>query len=133
MDRNLASILALAGTAAMTVTLVAMAPGDAHADDISIDNTPFAGSRTRAEVRTELLGGPAAWKVEAGELAMQFNHQPPIRSVLTREQVRAEYKASREYASRLFGEDSGSAYFARSTAGGGNAGMPTTTMGGPSR
>ena len=39
MDRNLASILALAGTAAISVTLAAMAPGDAYADDIPVDTT----------------------------------------------------------------------------------------------
>jgi hypothetical protein len=33
MDRNLASILALASTAAVSVTLAAIAPGDAYADD----------------------------------------------------------------------------------------------------
>jgi hypothetical protein len=37
MDRNLASILALAGTAAVSVTLAAMAPGDAYAADVSVD------------------------------------------------------------------------------------------------
>jgi hypothetical protein len=36
MDRNLASILALAGTAAISVTLAAIAPGDAYGDD-SVD------------------------------------------------------------------------------------------------
>lgn len=38
MDRNLASILALAGTAAISVTLAAIAPGDAYGDD-SVDIT----------------------------------------------------------------------------------------------
>lgn len=50
MERNLASILALASTAAITVTLAAVAPADAYADDISVD-------RTRA----------------------QYNHLPPTR------------------------------------------------------
>jgi hypothetical protein len=39
MERNLASILALAGTAAISVTLAAMAPGDAYADDLCVDGT----------------------------------------------------------------------------------------------
>jgi len=38
MERNLASILALASTAAITVTLAAVAPADAYADDISVDS-----------------------------------------------------------------------------------------------
>ncbi|MDP3858494.1 MAG: hypothetical protein Q8Q73_12120 [Stagnimonas sp.] len=134
MERNLASILALAGTAAISVTLAALAPSDAYADDISIDNATFTSSRSRAEIRAELLGQPAAWKMNAGELALQYNHLPPVRSVATREQVKAEYKASREYVNRLLGEDSGSSYFARSAlARGGHAGTSTTTMGGPSR
>jgi len=39
MERNLAAILALAGTAAISVTLAAMAPGDAYADDNCVDST----------------------------------------------------------------------------------------------
>jgi hypothetical protein len=46
MDRDLASILALAGTAAVTVTLAAIAPGDAYAD-MSVDSAPFTNSTTR--------------------------------------------------------------------------------------
>ena len=46
MDRNLASILALAGTAAISVTLAAIAPGDAYADDISVDGTPITLATT---------------------------------------------------------------------------------------
>jgi hypothetical protein len=53
MDRNLASILALAGTAAVSVTLAAIAPGDAYADD---------SSRARADVRAELLSQPVIVK-----------------------------------------------------------------------
>jgi len=134
MERNLASILALAGTATISVTLAALAPADAYADDISIDNTPFSSSRSRAEIRAELLGQPAAWKMNADELAMQRNHLAPVRSVSTREQVKAEYKASRDDVNRLLGEDSGSSYFARSAlARGGHAGTSATTMSGPSR
>lgn len=132
MDRNFESILALAGTAAITVTLAALAPGDAYADDISIDNTPFTSSRTRADIRAELLGQPAAWKTSASELARQYNHTLPMKSVSTRDQVRAEYKASREEVSRLLGEDSGSSWFARSAATRPGP-VGTTAMGGPPR
>lgn len=40
MERKLASILALASTAAITVTLAAVAPADAYADGIAVDGTP---------------------------------------------------------------------------------------------
>jgi len=122
MERNLASVLALASTAAITVTLAAVAPSDAHADDISIDNTVFTSSRSRAEIRSELLNRDAATKMNAGELALQHNYQPPVRSVVTRDQVRAEYKASRESVRRMLAEDSGSSYFA-------SAANPTAAMG----
>lgn len=39
MEHNLASILALAGTAAISVTLAAMSPGDAYADELCVDST----------------------------------------------------------------------------------------------
>lgn len=133
MERNLASILALASTAAITVTLAAVAPGDAQADDITIDNTAFTSSRTRADIRAELLGQRTAWKMDAGELAMQQNYLPPIKSVSTREQVKAEYKASRESVRRLLGEDSGSSYFAGSALARDVTAGTTATMGGPSR
>lgn len=133
MEPNLASILALAGTAAVTVTLAAVAPGDALADDITFDNTPFSSSLTRAEVRAELLGQPAAFKMSASELALQRNHQPLARTASTREQVMAEYKASRQYVSRLLAEDSGSSYFAMAPAARDGAANSTTILGGPSR
>jgi len=53
MDRNLESILALAGTAAITVTLAAIAPGDAYAGGLSAEGAPPA------------------------RVAAQYNHTPP--------------------------------------------------------
>lgn len=54
MDRNLASILALAGTAAISVTLAAIAPGDAYAND-SVDSnktqsSPFLPTSSGASI-----------------------------------------------------------------------------------
>jgi hypothetical protein len=62
MDRNVASILALAGTAAISVTLAAIAPGDAYADDIAVgqDNhfppQALAGSSEGLDLRAGLFG-----------------------------------------------------------------------------
>jgi len=111
MDRNIVSVLALAGTAAMAVTLAATAPGSAYADDITVDTTPFTTNKARAEVRSELLSQAAAIKANAGEWAMQHNQLPVTASTSTREQAKAEYKASRDYVEALTGEDSGSALF----------------------
>ena len=132
MERNLASILALAGTAAVSFTLAAIAPADAYADDISVDTAKFSSTKSRAEIRTELLSQPAMLKMNAGELAFQYNHLPPVASMATREQVRAEYKASREVVHGLLAEDSGSSYFMKERVAG-NAAGATTTLGGPSR
>jgi hypothetical protein len=129
MDRNLASSLALASTAVLAVVLAAAAPGDAHADDITIDNTPFAATRSRADVQSELFRQAAPMKAGAGEWALQSNHVLPLTSASTKEQVRAEYKASREYVSALLAEDSGSAYFMKAP----RAVNGTATMGGPAR
>lgn len=129
MDRNLASSLALASTAILAVVLAAAAPGDALADDITIDNTPFASTRSRTEVQSELFSQAAQVKASAGEWALQSNHVPALKSASTKEQVRAEYKASREYVSALLAEDSGSAYFMKAPRGANG----TATMGGPSR
>jgi hypothetical protein len=111
MDRNLVSVLALAGTAAMAVTLAAAVPGSAYADDITVETTPFKSNRARAEVRAELLSQAAVIKANAGEWAMQHNQQPVIANTSTREQAKAEYKASRDYVNALNREDSGSVLF----------------------
>ncbi len=122
MNRNLASALAIASTAAVAVALAALSPAKAYADDITIDNTPFQGSRSRAEVLGELRDQAAVARTGTA---------PKRQSVQTREQARAEYKASRDYVQALNAEDSGSAYFIKSTPRDGS--NPAATMGGPAR
>lgn len=64
MDRNLASILALAGTAAISVTLAAIAPNDAYANGFPdesettiLDPLPAATSEASiAHLKTVYLG-----------------------------------------------------------------------------
>ena len=36
--------------------MAAMACNNAYADDITVDNTPFVSSKTRAEVQAEVMG-----------------------------------------------------------------------------
>lgn len=50
MERNLASILILAGTAAISVTLAAMAPGDAHAGETCVDGTSAPGPSQKVSI-----------------------------------------------------------------------------------
>jgi hypothetical protein len=110
MNRQLASALAVVcATAAL-----ALAAGTAYADDITLENSPFVGSRTRAEVQAELLGHAAAVRTAAGEWAMQDNDPVRIKSAYTSAEAKAEFKTSRPLVSALNGEDSGSAYFLKS-------------------
>jgi hypothetical protein len=111
MNRNIASALATGTTiAAAALAAVAITAGNAYADDITIDPTPFVSTRSRAEVRAELLDQPELTRTAASEWAMQQD-SPHAKSTYTSEQAKAEYKVSRQFVSALNSEDSGSAYF----------------------
>ncbi len=113
MNDKLASSLTIVSTAAVALALAAasLASGNAYADDITIDPTPFVSTRTRAEVRAEIMGQAEVLRGESGEWAMQQNvaTQP---STLTSAQAKAEYIAARREVNALNAEDSGSSYFA---------------------
>lgn len=127
MRRNLASALAVA--AAVLATTVA--PNKAYGDDITIDNTPFVSTRSRAEVQAELMNQVQSVRSDATEWSLQGNQMQRVASTYTSEQAVAEYKVSRDLVRALNGEDSGSAYFIKSPV---PYGMnPGTTMGGPAR
>lgn len=111
MNRNLASALAIGTTAAAALALAAVASGNAYADDITIDTTPFVSAKTRAEVQAELLAQPQLLRASANEWSLQYAEVPQIKSTYTREQAKAEFKVSRDLVSALNSEDSGSAYF----------------------
>ncbi len=100
ISRNIATALVVA-TAAFA--------GTAFADDITIDNTPFASSKTRAEVQADLLqfrnAGTSPWSI-------QYNPLRTFKSDTTRAQVTAQYVNSRDQVAALNSEDSGSAYLA---------------------
>ena len=110
MNRNLSSTLIVAGTAAAALALAAMSTA-AHADDITIDPTPFVSAKSRADVRAEVLGQAEAIRMAHGEAGMDMNREP-FRGTLTRAQVRGDYIASRGEVNALNGEDSGSSYLA---------------------
>lgn len=83
----------------------------AYAESPTIDNTPFASTRTRAEVRAEVLAShPAlAW----GEASPQSAEVPRVAGNYTRADAMADLRASREEMKALTGEDSGSSYLAQ--------------------
>ena len=113
-----------------TVTLVVLVFAWLALDDITIDNTPFVSSRSRAEVQAELMSRSDLVRAGASEWALQRNQLPAVASSYTKEQARSEYKSARQYVNALTGEDSGSAYFAGTAARRVNA---SATMGGPAR
>ena len=111
MNRNLASTLAITSTAAAALAFAAMASGNAYADDITVDNTPFISTKTRAEVRAEVMGQSEQLRMASSELSMQQGALPT--SEYTRAQAKADFITSRNEVSALNSEDSGSSYLAR--------------------
>ena len=103
MNRNIAFALVLS----------AAAVGNAFADDITIDPNTFVSSRSRAEVQAELAqykqAGVNPW-------SMSYNPLRGFQSTKSRDQVTAEYLASRNEVAALNGEDSGAAFLARRAA-----------------
>ena len=100
-SRNIATALVLAATAFA---------GTAFADDITVDNTAFASSKTRAEVQAELAqfkqAGTSPWSI-------QYNPLKNFKSTASRADVTAQYIASRDQVNALTSEDSGSTYLAQ--------------------
>jgi hypothetical protein len=84
--------------------------GQAFADDITADPTPFTSSRTRAEVQAELqeyrASGVDLW-------ADNYSPVAGLQSDKSREQVKAEYIAERDKVAAFTSEDSGSTWMAR--------------------
>jgi hypothetical protein len=105
MNRK-STIAALIAIAATTGSAFA---GTTLAGDISIDDTAFTSTRTRAEVQAELAqfkqAGVNPWSTS-------YNPARDFRSEKTREEVTAEYQASRDSVAAITGEDSGAAFAA---------------------
>ena len=112
MNRKLATTLTIVSTAAAAFAFAAMASGNAYADDITIDPTPFVSSRTRAEVQSEVTGQAEALRTASSEWSMQLNAAVVPQSAVTRAQVTDEYIATRREVNAFTAEDSGSSYLA---------------------
>jgi hypothetical protein len=91
---NTQSLIARAAFAA--VVAAAFASTAASAQEVGVDTTPFQATTTRAEVRAEVLRARAAGLLPAGT-EVDARVQPVLSaapSMLTREQVRAEARAT---------------------------------------
>ena len=101
ISRKIFTALVLAATAVA---------GNAFADDITVDTTPFVSTKSRAEVQAELTSfkqaGTSPW-------SMQYNPLRTFKTDTTRAEVTAQYVNSRDQVAALNSEDSGSAYLAQ--------------------
>lgn len=100
MNRNFALALCIATAAA----------GNAFADDITVEATPFVSTMSRAQVQEEMMQARAAG---IDPWAQDYDHLAAFRSERTRAEVTAEYTAERDNVAALYGEDSGSVLLAR--------------------
>lgn len=107
---NRKSIIAIAFASVLGGHAVA---GTSLAGDISIESQPFAGAQARAVVQAELAqykqSGVNPWSIS-------YNQLHGFQSANSRDQVTAEFIASRDRVAAFTREDSGSAYLARSDA-----------------
>jgi hypothetical protein len=119
-DRSHLYLITPVAAAIAATTFIATS---ARADDITMDNSPFASSMTRQEVLADLK------KPYAGGYPWSSQYNMGVkRGERTSVDARREYLTSRDEVRALGAEDGGSSYFSR-TAGR----APTSTMGGPSR
>jgi hypothetical protein len=113
MNHRIASAITFSSTVAVATIAAAFLSSNAFADDITIDTTPFVSTKTRAEVRAEVMSQRDQITAAGGEWAGQQNEQRPFQGTYTAEQVRSEYKAARNEVQMMNGEDSGSSYLAQ--------------------
>ena len=95
---------------ALALVIATAAVGNAFADDITVEASPFVSSMSRAQVQADLQQARAAG---VDPWAQNYDHLAGFRSERTRAEVTAEYTAERDYVAALNGEDSGSMVLAR--------------------
>jgi hypothetical protein len=113
MNHRIASAITFTSTVAVATVAAALLSSNAFADDITIDPTPFVSTKSRAEVRAEVMSQRDQITAAGGEWAGQQNEQRAFQSAYTVEQVRSDYKAARNEVHMMNGEDSGSSYLAQ--------------------
>ncbi|MCM2251136.1 MAG: DUF4148 domain-containing protein [Ramlibacter sp.] len=94
----------------LSAVLVALAATSAFAETPTVVKDDFVSTRSRAEVQAELF---AYQKAGVNPWSRSYNPLAGFRSATSRDQVIAEYIASRDEVAATHGEDSGSAYFAQ--------------------
>lgn len=112
MNSRFAHAFALATAAAAFASAALIASSPAYAEGPIVQDAPFVGSRTRAEVQAELMSQPALLSASAREWTLQRNEPSRPSGAYTSEQARAQYVAGREEVRALTSEDSGSSYMA---------------------
>jgi hypothetical protein len=120
MNQHFTSTLGFIGSVAAATLAAALMSGNAMAEGPIGEQPPFAGMLSRAQVQAELQGNRQLVSSMASEWALQQHASLPA-SQLTRDEVRAEYIASRDQVRATTGEDSGSSYFAQAPAAGPSA------------
>ena len=112
---------------ALAIALATLAAaGQAFADDITIETTPFVPSLGRAQVQQELAQFQAAG---VDPWSRAYDPLKSFRGTATRAEVTAEYLRSRDAGAAFTGEDSGSAFLAGDRPEGAR---PSTLAGQPS-
>jgi hypothetical protein len=111
MNRRTSSAIAFSSSIAAATLAATVMAGNALADDITIDNTPFVSQRTRAEVQAELFSQRD--QLRSTEWTMQHNQPQQNATGYTSAQARAEYIALRDEVHAMNSEDSGSASLAQ--------------------
>jgi hypothetical protein len=112
MTHRQTSIVTFGSTLAVAVLAAATMVGSARAEGPIGESTPFVGSRTRAEVRAELMQNRAQLTSYGSEWALQQGQPLSMASGYTRAQATAEYIAAREQVQAMNAEHGGSGAFA---------------------
>ena len=126
MQRRTTSIVSFSTFALGAAVAAVLMSGNARAEGPIEDFRPIAGVLSRDAVKADLVAHRAQVTSYAAEWTQ---HQPDeVHAMATREQVRADYLASREEVRAMTAEDSGSGYLARR-----NVRMHETTLAGAAR
>lgn len=107
----------------LSAVVLAVAAAGAFAETPTVVKDDFVSTRSRADVQAELF---AFKQAGVNPWSMSYNQLAGFRSGLSREQVVADYIASRNEVAAVTSEDSGSAYFAQAQRTSGSATLAGT-------
>ena len=111
MNQRLASTFGFSGTVVAATLAAACMAGSAHAEYPSMDIINFVGTRTLADVRSEVMNDRALVSTASNEWTTSPRQQP-MSTGLTRAEVQAEYLDARDEVRAITAEDSGSSWLA---------------------